>query len=266
MSHLIIRRFALVTFSDTATINFNLSYSTDPATIKAAINAATAQSRSTYASVALNAVRTSVLGSAPYRGGNEIVFYVTNDVSQDKSAVLLMATSALKATGAYIVSIGVGDQVSKKELLQIGSIFYPVADFKTLATSWQADSLVTKICVPASLTRPSTTTTQAITSSTTKPQPNICSDSDFIFVLDDAGTLDPNTDWINAKMFATNFVNDVTAAFPSPRCVLSYHHSNSNIYFVISIQFTSLHDVTVIASCSFDFHLIDLQVCLCDVL
>ena len=136
--------------------------------INTAIQAQVPQRRSTYSSDALDAVRQMIIGSVPSRGGNTVIIYVTNDVSQDTPRSKLMnSAEQLKATGAYIYAFGIGDQVSPYELSEIGTAHYFVSDYATLASSTQA--YVSAICVSETTTTstsPSSTTTTATTTTT----------------------------------------------------------------------------------------------------
>ena len=224
-----------MTFSDTATVVFNLSYSADPTAIKAAIKAAVPQSLTTFTSVALNTVRTSVLGSTPYRGGNEVVIYVANDVSQDNpKSKLLMAAAALQATGAYVYSVGVGNQVSASELTSIGTLF-SVPSYAGLAQPAMSAALVMKICVPVSAIR-TTGAAVSFATSTTPAGTNVCDNADFIFVLDGSATVNPVTDWDNIQLFATRWVDTITANYPNPRFALVTFSSTATVNFNLSFS------------------------------
>ncbi|EDQ91315.1 uncharacterized protein MONBRDRAFT_23588 [Monosiga brevicollis MX1] len=110
---------------------------------------------------ALDSIRTNLLqASAGYRGGEVVVYFITDGVSQESPSVVESAAQALRATGAQVMAIGITDQIDETQLEVIaGSAdnVITVADFANLNEAVR-DDLVSRVCIDTPSTTASPTT------------------------------------------------------------------------------------------------------------
>jgi hypothetical protein len=139
-------RFGLVTFSDSAFIEFPLGFSTDLNELKSAIINAQQDGGSTNLASALDLIVTDVLDDFQSLSRSAVVIYVTNDVSQDSKATLEASMAALRSTGATVISIGVGDQVSTEELHMLSSRVAYVESYSQLGNTTFGSQFVDWTC------------------------------------------------------------------------------------------------------------------------
>jgi hypothetical protein len=117
-----------------------------------------------------------------YSGGNVVVIYATNDVTQDTPEDLEGQVDLLRSIpGVEIYALAIGDQVSLPELRSIvtsppSHYILQVAGVKDLTASFAFGSL-SFMCVPPPITTTTTTTT-----------PFSCASTDFIFLIGASAT------------------------------------------------------------------------------
>jgi hypothetical protein len=100
---------------------------------------------------ALDFVRTNLLRtSAGYRGGDAIIYVITDGASQEEPSFVERAANDLKATGAEVVAIGITDLVNSAQLAVIASgpeNVIEVDDFDRLDDAVR-DDVVSRVCEP----------------------------------------------------------------------------------------------------------------------
>jgi hypothetical protein len=170
-------RVAATLFDSRPRPQFDFDFSYDKATLQNEVLNFfydTATLHGTATGAGLDYVTNNILtSSAGYRGGDALVFVITDGVSQESSSTVQTAADNLKATGAHVVAVGISSQVSLSQLHVIASTRDDVIyrdSYRLLDPALGAD-LVSRSCnVPSTTaleTTPATTTTTTSTRPTT---------------------------------------------------------------------------------------------------
>ena len=222
------RRVAAISYSFYADVLFNFNEHTSNWDVQQAILSANLTGGSAFASSAFSSAAALLADpSSGYRGGKVVVYFLTNDVSQDPAEVLEASVDAVRNFPVEIYALGVADQVSPPELRSIVSLpiethFVPIPTFSRLVTPLFVDDLLDSTCAspirPLTTSTTTTASTPVLTTTTTNPPLLDCQDFSYIFLLDSSSTF-TRADWIKARDYFAQLIDYI----PESSLFVLYH-------------------------------------------